>query len=279
MRPFGPQELLDCYARGVFPMADAREDERVFLIDPEKRGVLPLNGFHVSRRLARTVRAEPFEVRVDTAFDRVVELCAEAMPGRTETWINGAIEHLYGRLFEIGHAHSVECWKDGKLVGGLYGVSLAGAFFGESMFSRATDASKVALVHLVARLIAGGFTLLDAQFMTEHLRQFGAQEIPRAEYHRKLERALAGRGDFYQIGGISGAGAGAGVALGAGAGGGEALGTTTGGAALGAGAGAAADLAGGAVATRAGAAGRAAGATGPATLAGALVLQVISQAS
>lgn len=199
MKPFGPQELLDCYARGVFPMADAREDERVFLIDPEKRGVLPLNGFHVSRRLARTVRAQPFEIRIDSAFPQVVALCAEAMPGRTETWINDAIEHLYGRLFEIGHAHSVECWKDGELVGGLYGVSLAGAFFGESMFSRATDASKVALVHLVARLIAGGFTLLDAQFMTEHLSQFGAQEIPRAEYHRRLERALAGRGEFQRL--------------------------------------------------------------------------------
>lgn len=199
MKPFGPQELLDCYARGVFPMADAREDESVFLIDPEKRGVLPLNGFHVSRRLARTVRSEPFEIRIDTAFSAVVEACAAAAPGRTETWINNAIEHLYGGLFEIGHAHSVECWKDGRLVGGLYGVSLAGAFFGESMFSRATDASKVALVHLVARLIAGGFTLLDAQFMTEHLRQFGALEIPRAEYHRRLERALAGQGDFQRL--------------------------------------------------------------------------------
>jgi leucyl/phenylalanyl-tRNA---protein transferase len=207
MKPFGPQELLDCYARGVFPMADAREDERVFLIDPEKRGVLPLTDFHISRRLARTVRAEPFEIRVDSAFPQVVELCAEAMPGRAETWINGAIEHLYARLFEIGHAHSVECWKDGRLVGGLYGVSLAGAFFGESMFSRATDASKVALVHLIARLVAGGFTLLDAQFMTDHLRQFGAQEIPRAEYHRRLERALAGKGDFQRLATDAGAAA------------------------------------------------------------------------
>lgn len=199
MRRFGPQELLDCYARGVFPMADAREDERVFLIDPERRGVLPLTGFHVSRRLARTVRQAPFEIRIDTAFAEVVGACAEAAPGRTETWINGAIENLYGQLFSIGHAHSVECWREGELVGGLYGVSLAGAFFGESMFSRATDASKVALVHLVARLIAGGYMLLDAQFMTEHLRQFGAQEIPRAEYHRRLERALAAHGDFQRL--------------------------------------------------------------------------------
>jgi len=193
---FGAQELLDCYARGVFPMADAREDDRVFLIDPEKRGVLPLAGFHVSRRLARTIRAEPFEIRIDTAFSQVVELCAAATPGRTETWINRVIERLYGDLFELGHAHSVECWKDGRLVGGLYGVSLAGAFFGESMFSRATDASKVALAHLVARLIADGFVLLDAQFMTEHLTQFGAEEIPRAEYRRRLGRALGREAEF-----------------------------------------------------------------------------------
>ncbi|WP_332767909.1 leucyl/phenylalanyl-tRNA--protein transferase [Phenylobacterium sp.] len=200
---FGARELLDCYARGVFPMADAREDERVFLIDPEKRGVLPLAGFHVSRRLARTVRAEPFEIRIDTAFSQVVEFCAAATSGRTETWINGVIERLYGELFETGHAHSVECWKDGRLVGGLYGVSLAGAFFGESMFSRATDASKVALVHLVARLIADGFVLLDAQFMTEHLTQFGAEEIPRAEYRRRLGRAL-GRDAVFQRSAVGG---------------------------------------------------------------------------
>lgn len=281
MRHFGPHELLDCYARGVFPMADAREDERVFLIDPEKRGVLPLNGFHVSRRLARTVRAEPFEVRVDTAFAQVVELCAESMPGRVETWINSAIEQLYGRLFEIGHAHSVECWKDGRLVGGLYGVSLAGAFFGESMFSRETDASKVALVHLVARLIAGGYSLLDAQFMTEHLRQFGAQEIPRAEYHRRLERALAGRGDFYQIGGLSGAGAGAGAAFGAGAGGATTLGVGAGaGVTLAGGDVSAADFAGGAAAIfGAGAATDLAGGATAMGPAGEFVLQVISQAS
>ncbi|WP_309644560.1 leucyl/phenylalanyl-tRNA--protein transferase [Phenylobacterium sp.] len=193
---FGAQELLDCYARGVFPMADAREDERVFLIDPEKRGVIPLTGFHVSRRLARTVRAEPFEIRVDTAFRQVVDLCAAATAERSETWINGTIERLYAELFEMGHAHSVECWKDGRLVGGLYGVSLAGAFFGESMFSRATDASKVALVHLVARLISDGFVLLDAQFMTEHLLQFGTEEISRAEYRRRLGRALGREAEF-----------------------------------------------------------------------------------
>ncbi|WP_374570323.1 leucyl/phenylalanyl-tRNA--protein transferase [Phenylobacterium sp.] len=196
MTVFGPRELLTCYARGVFPMADAREDERIFLIDPERRGVIPLRGFHVSRRLARTVRSNPFEVRVDTAFSEVVGACAAEGPGRTETWINRPIESLYADLFATGCAHSVECWKDGELVGGLYGVALSGAFFGESMFSRARDASKVALVHLVARLIAAGFVLLDAQFITEHLAQFGAQEISRVEYHRRLGAALAVSADF-----------------------------------------------------------------------------------
>jgi leucyl/phenylalanyl-tRNA--protein transferase len=196
METFGPRELLDCYARGVFPMADARDDDRVFLIDPERRGVMPLDGFHVSRRLARTVRGDPFEVRFDTAFSQVVAACAQSTPGRDETWINGPIERLYAQLFEAGHAHSVECWRDGALIGGLYGVSLKGAFFGESMFSRATDASKVALVHLVTRLIEGGFRLLDTQFMTDHLEQFGTQEIPRAEYQRRLARALMARAEF-----------------------------------------------------------------------------------
>lgn len=196
MKRFGPRELLECYARGVFPMADAREDDRVFLIDPEKRGVVPLDGFHVSRRLARTVRGDPFEIRIDTAFSQVVLECAAPKPGRTETWINGVIEDLYAQLFEMGHAHSVECWDDGELVGGLYGVSLGAAFFGESMFSRRTDASKVAMVHLVARLLADGFQLLDAQFITDHLTTFGAVEVPRAEYHRRLARALEAQAQF-----------------------------------------------------------------------------------
>ncbi|CAN7166238.1 leucyl/phenylalanyl-tRNA--protein transferase [Phenylobacterium sp. LjRoot225] len=190
MDHFGARELLDCYARGVFPMADAREDVRVFLIDPERRGVIPLDRFHIPRRLARTVRAEPFEIRTDSAFAQVVAACAEIAPDRTETWINGPIERLYSQLHELGHAHSVECWLDGELVGGLYGVALKGAFFGESMFSRRTDASKVALVHLVARLIAGGFELLDTQFLTEHLARFGAEEIPRQEYRTRLAKAL-----------------------------------------------------------------------------------------
>jgi leucyl/phenylalanyl-tRNA--protein transferase len=200
MAEFDARDLLDCYARGVFPMADARDDERVFLIDPERRGVIPLDGLHVSRRLARTVRAEPYEIRTDTAFRQVVVECAASGSGRTETWINHVIEDLYVELHELGFAHSVECWKDGVLVGGLYGVSLRGAFFGESMFSRARDASKVALVHLVARLIAGGYRLLDAQFMTEHLSQFGALEISRTDYHRRLGYALGAEGEFQPAG-------------------------------------------------------------------------------
>jgi leucyl/phenylalanyl-tRNA--protein transferase len=251
MSAFTAADLLDCYARGVFPMADARDDDRLFLVDPERRGVIPLNGFHLSRRLARTVRADIYDVRIDTAFPRVVEACAQAAPDRPETWINLQIEELYGDLFALGAAHSVECWRSGELVGGLYGVSLHGAFFGESMFSRARDASKVALVHLVARLIAGGYVLLDTQFMTEHLAQFGTEEISRAQYHQRLGRALAVEGDFYALGGAGSAAGGAGVGTGFGAGFGAGL-------AAGLGAGGAAETAAGA---------------------GAAVVQVISQAS
>jgi leucyl/phenylalanyl-tRNA--protein transferase len=182
-------------------MADSREDEGVFLIDPQKRGVLPLDGLHLPRRLARTIRADVYEVRADTAFAQVVALCAEAAPDREETWINPIIERLYGRLHARGQAHSVECWRGGALVGGLYGVSLGGAFFGESMFSRARDASKVALAHLVARLKVGGYRLLDCQFVTDHLTQFGVVEIPRAEYHRRLAPALEAQGDFHRFSG------------------------------------------------------------------------------
>ncbi|CAN5765009.1 leucyl/phenylalanyl-tRNA--protein transferase [soil metagenome] len=199
MKTFGPAELLNCYARGVFPMADARDDDAVFLIDPERRGVIPLADFHLSKRLARTVRGDPFEVRIDTAFSQVVAACAASKPGRVETWINSPIENLYAELFAIGHAHSVECWAGDEVVGGLYGVSLEGAFFGESMFSTRTDASKIALVHLVARLIAGGFMLLDAQFMTEHLAQFGTEEISRAAYRRRLAKALGAKGEFQRL--------------------------------------------------------------------------------
>lgn len=190
---FGPDDLIACYARGVFPMADARDDPRLFLVDPERRGVLPLDGFHTPRRLVRTVRQDLYEVRIDTAFDAVVEACAQARP---DTWINDPIRALYGRLHRRGQAHSVECWKDGALVGGLYGVSIQSAFFGESMFSLGRDASKVALVHLVARLRAGGYMLLDCQFLTDHLAQFGVTEISRAAYRRRLDQALARRATF-----------------------------------------------------------------------------------
>ena len=196
MERFSTDELIACYRRGVFPMADARHDARVFLVDPARRGVLPLERFHVSRRLARTVRSDRFEVRVDTAFAQVVDGCAAPRAGRLETWINQPIQALCGELFERGLAHSVEAWREGRLVGGLYGVALGGAFFGESMFSAERDASKVALAHLVARLIVGGFALLDTQFLTEHLTLFGAEEISRGEYAERLARALKVKADF-----------------------------------------------------------------------------------
>jgi len=198
---FDVPDLIACYRQGVFPMADARDDARIFLIDPELRGILPLECFHVPRRLARTIRAGVFTVKVDTAFDAVVEACAEERDERPETWINRPIQQLYRELYRTGGAHSVECWQDGELVGGLYGVALGGAFFGESMFSHARDASKVALAHLVARLILGGFRLLDSQFMTDHLAQFGAREITRAEYRRRLASALKLEADFYGFAG------------------------------------------------------------------------------
>jgi leucyl/phenylalanyl-tRNA--protein transferase len=185
-----PDLVLRAYRAGLFPMAERRDGERLYWLDPELRGVQPLDGFHLPRRLARTVLADVFEVRCDTAFAEVMHGCAAPTPDRPETWINPEIERLFGALHLMGHAHSVECWQDGRLVGGLYGVALGGAFFGESMFSAARDASKVALVHLVARLRLGGFRLLDTQFVTEHLARFGAIEIPRAEYRRRLLVAL-----------------------------------------------------------------------------------------
>jgi leucyl/phenylalanyl-tRNA--protein transferase len=198
---FDVQDLIACYRRGVFPMADARQDQRIFLIDPELRGILPLERFHVPRRLARTVRSNLYTVKVDTAFEAVVEACAAERPLRPETWINRPIQQLYGDLYRVGLAHSVEAWLEGELVGGLYGVALGGAFFGESMFSTARDASKVALVHLAARLIVGGYRLLDAQFMTEHLAQFGAREIGRDESRRRLALALQVEADFSRFAG------------------------------------------------------------------------------
>ena len=193
---FGPEALLACYARGVFPMAESRDDPRVFIVEPDQRGVIPLDSFHIPSRLRRTVRSERFEIRVDTAFEAVLDGCAAAQaPERDDTWINGPIRRLYSALHAQGFVHSIECWRDDRLVGGLYGVSLGGAFFGESMFSRERDASKVALVHLVARLRKGGWTLLDAQFLTDHLSQFGAVETPQAAYLRRLAPALKVRPD------------------------------------------------------------------------------------
>jgi leucyl/phenylalanyl-tRNA---protein transferase len=200
-RVFGPNELLDCYRRGVFPMADSRDDPRLFLVDPDLRGVLPLDGFHVPKSLRKTIRQDAFEVRTDTAFTRVMALCAEEAPDRPNTWINSPILNLYSALHRLGHAHSVECWLDGELVGGLYGVSLQGAFFGESMFSRVTDASKVALAHLVARLKKGGYTLLDTQFVTDHLLNFGVVEMGRDDFHERLKAALEVDAQFGAAGG------------------------------------------------------------------------------
>jgi len=191
-----PDILLQSYAAGIFPMAESADDPELFWVDPTRRGVIPLDGLHVPRRLRRVLRRGGFEVRCDTAFAEVMRGCAEASETRPSTWINDEIVRLYTGLFERGAAHSVECWLDGELAGGLYGVSLGAAFFGESMFSRASEASKVALVHLVARLRLGGYRLLDTQFLTPHLAQFGAIEIPRARYHRLLAEALRYRGVF-----------------------------------------------------------------------------------
>jgi len=193
-----PEILLRAYSVGLFPMAERRDDPTLYWIDPEKRGILPLERFHVPRRLKRTIRSGRFEVRCDTAFRQVMEGCAHPGRGRTETWINQEILRLYGELHRMGRAHSVEAWHDDALQGGLYGVALGGAFFGESMFSRDTDASKVALVHLVARLKKGGFRLLDTQFVTEHLSQFGAMEIHRDGYRELLAAALDVNATFYR---------------------------------------------------------------------------------
>jgi len=185
-----PELMLRAYRAGLFPMAEGRETPRLYWLDPERRGVIPLAGFHLPRRLQRTVLNGPYTVTADACFGRVIHSCAEPAPGRQDTWINAEIESLFTTLHQQGHAHSVETWAGDELVGGLYGVSVGAAFFGESMFSRARDASKVALVHLVARLNLGGYQLLDAQFQTEHLSQFGTEEIARADYKRRLARAI-----------------------------------------------------------------------------------------
>ena len=189
--------LLRAYAIGVFPMSESRHDRRIRWFDPHRRGILPLNGFHMPRRLSRTIRREPYHVTADTAFRQVVEGCAAARPGRWTTWINDTIVEMFARLHDRGHGHSIECWRAGELAGGLYGVSLGAAFFGESMFSAQRDASKIALAYLVARLREGGYRLLDTQFVTSHLARFGAIEISRSDYLRRLADAVSADADFY----------------------------------------------------------------------------------
>jgi leucyl/phenylalanyl-tRNA--protein transferase len=195
-----PEVLLKAYACGIFPMAENAEDPALYWIEPEMRGIIPLDRFHISARLARTVRADRFTVTVNRDFDGVLDGCAESRPGRPRTWINARIRILYRKLYERRHCHSLEVYDGDTLVGGLYGVTLGRAFFGESMFHRSRDASKVALVHLVARIKAGGFKLLDTQFVTDHLKTFGAIEVPRRQYHKLLEAALVGEGDFAALG-------------------------------------------------------------------------------
>jgi leucyl/phenylalanyl-tRNA---protein transferase len=197
MSSITPQILLQAYAAGVFPMAESAHDNSLYWVDPDERGIIPLDNFHVSRSLRKSVRHAGFEIRIDTCFSEVMLQCAVTSATRKETWINKRILALYGQLHKIHCAHSVETWKDGELVGGLYGVKIGAAFFGESMFSRKSDASKVALVHLVARLKFGGFTLLDAQFVNPHLVQFGSKAVSKKQYHDLLEPALERDADFF----------------------------------------------------------------------------------
>jgi leucyl/phenylalanyl-tRNA--protein transferase len=257
-----PQVLLKAYACGIFPMAESAEDNALYWIEPERRGILPLDRVHVPKRLARTIRKGGFEVRIDQNFEEVIEGCAAPRSGRRSTWINGRIRNLYRELFALRHCHTVEVWQDGQLTGGLYGVHLGRAFFGESMFSRARDASKIALVYLIARLKYGGFTLLDTQFVTGHLARFGAIEVSREEFQRFLEAALAG--GFAQGSG-SGAAAAGGPAGGFGAGGASAA--------------AGGVSAGGASAASAGGAGAAAFVLLPEGVGAEGVLQLVSQTS
>jgi len=257
-----PQVLLKAYACGIFPMAESAEDNALYWIEPERRGILPLDRVHVPKRLARTIRKGGFEVRIDRNFEEVIEGCAAPRSGRRSTWINARIRNLYRELFVLRHCHTVEVWQDGQLTGGLYGVHLGHAFFGESMFSRARDASKIALVYLIARLKYGGFTLLDTQFVTGHLARFGAIEVSREEFQRFLEAALAG-------GFAQGSGSGASAA------GGPAGGFSAGGASAAAGG----ISAGGASAASEGGAGAAAFALLPEGVAPEGVLQLVSQTS
>lgn len=202
-----PENLLRAYAMGIFPMAEARNDPEIHWVDPRQRGILPLEGFHVSRSLSRRMRSGGFRITVDTAFSDVVAACAD----RPETWISLRIQSLYEQLSQLGHAHSVEVWQEDRLVGGVYGVTLGAAFFGESMFSRVTDASKIALAHAVDRLRAGGFRLFDTQFLTPHLASLGGIEVPRATYRQMLVKALLETAEFQPNGYSSGADSSAGA--------------------------------------------------------------------
>ena len=196
MTTITPQILLRAYAAGIFPMAESAEDTALYWVEPEERGIIPLDRLRVSHSLKKRLRKQTFEIRIDTAFSEVIEACAAKTKSRKSTWISARICKLYLQLHKMGHCHSVECWKDGRLVGGLYGVKIGAAFFGESMFSKATDASKVALVHLVARLNAGGFQLLDAQFMNPHLKTLGAIVMSKADYRELLPSAIEASADF-----------------------------------------------------------------------------------
>jgi leucyl/phenylalanyl-tRNA---protein transferase len=228
-----PQVLLKAYACGIFPMAESADDNALYWIEPERRGILPLDDVHVPKSLARTIRRGGFDVKIDNDFEGVIEGCAAPRAGRRSTWINGRIRGLYRELFALGHCHTVEVWQEGELIGGLYGVHLGRAFFGESMFSTARDASKIALVYLVARLKYGGFTLLDTQFVTGHLARFGAIEVSRQTFQRLLEESLGtSQGSTPSSGSASAAGGGAGAAS---AGGGAGAASAGGGAGAGAG--------------------------------------------
>jgi leucyl/phenylalanyl-tRNA--protein transferase len=191
-----PELIIRAYQAGIFPMAEDAEADDLFWVSPQKRGILPLDAFHVPRTLRRTVRNHPYAIRTDTSFEAIIDGCANEGTDRETTWINGTIRRLYGQLFDRGICHTVEVWEGPRLVGGLYGLSIGAAFFGESMFHRVTDASKIALVHLVERLNAGGYRLLDTQFVTDHLKRFGGTEISREEYELRLADALAHTGDF-----------------------------------------------------------------------------------
>ena len=194
-----PQVLLKAYACGLFPMAESADDPGLFWLEPEQRGILPFNDFHLSKKLQRTIRRDVFEIRVSTNFQAVLNGCSAPVPGREKTWINKEIRRLYSELFEMGYCHTIEAWQDNELVGGLYGVSLNGVFFGESMFSFRSDASKTCLAHLIARLFVGGYTLLDTQFVTDHLSRLGAIEISQADYNTRLGEALQIESDFYAL--------------------------------------------------------------------------------